>query len=279
MTRELVQSERVHIIAYNSTEQTRIRNLLISNGISLTKIDFLLRQTDDYWVRDNGPVFVYDAFDGKLTVSDWGFNGWGYDTPYYRDNTVPIGVASARGFPRFDLNELVLEGGAIEVDGSGVLMATRSSILEPMRNPGWSQGDVESYLTEILGVTKFIWLDGAPGGQADITDTPIDGFARFGLPGKLVTMSNVDLTYWGISPADINRLNAATDINGKPYTRVVLPLTQNNVRTTYGYNIGYKGSYVNFYVANNRVLMPTYNDPNDNVAKGILQAAFPGRIV
>jgi agmatine deiminase len=81
MTRELVQSERVHIVVYNATEQTRIRNILIRNGISLTKIDFLVRKTDDYWVRDNGPVFVYDLFDDRLTVSDWGFNGWGDDAP------------------------------------------------------------------------------------------------------------------------------------------------------------------------------------------------------
>ena len=280
MTRVLVQSEKVHIVAYNNAERTRIQLRLTQSGVPLTKVDFVIAKTDDFWVRDNGPIFVYDLLSaGKLSVSDWGFNGWGFDAPYFNDNRVPISVAVARGFQRIDVNELVLEGGAIEVDGDGVLMATRSSILEPDRNPGWTQQDTESYLTEILGVTKFIWLDGAPGGFEDITDTHIDGFARFGLPGTIVTMSSADLQYWGVSNVDISRLYSARDVAGRSYKRVLLPLTRNNVRTTYGYNLGYKGSYVNFYVSNGQVLMPTYNDPHDVIAKQILQTAFPNRVV
>jgi agmatine deiminase len=279
MTKTLILSEKVHIVAYNSTEVQRIKNVLTAAGVSLAKVDFVIRKSDDYWVRDNGPIFVRDLFDGRQKISDWGFNGWGYDAPYYKDNTVPIGIATARQIPRIDLNELVLEGGSVEVDGDGVLMATRSSILEPDRNPGWTQQEVESYLTEILGVTKFIWLDGQDGGWQDITDTHIDGFARFGHPGTIVTMSQQDLAYWGLSTQDINRLYAARDIANQPYNRVILPLTRNNVRTTYGYNVGFKGSYVNFYVSNGHVLMPTYGDPNDAVAKQILQTAFPDRTV
>ncbi len=278
MTRVLVQSERVHIIAYNTTERTRISQRLTSSGVSLANVDFVIRATDDCWVRDNGPLFVR-TLGGSQVISDWAFNGWGEDAPWYRDDTVPAGVAAARGFHRWDVNEIVLEGGAIEVDGGGVLMATRSSILEPMRNPGLTQAELEAYLTEVFGVVKFIWLDGAPGGWSDITDMHIDGFARFGMSGKLVTMSQSDLAYWGLAAVDIQRLYAARDIRNVPYQRVVLPLTRNSVVTTSGYNLGYKGSYVNFYVANRHVLMPTYNDPNDAAARQILQAAFPGRTV
>jgi agmatine deiminase len=181
--------------------------------------------------------------------------------------------------PRLDLNDVVLEGGAFEVDGDGVFMATRSSILEPERNPEMTQTELEAVLTENLGVRKFIWLNGAPGGQEDITDMHIDGFARFGPNGTLVTLRSADLSYWGVSAADVRTLAGASDVNGTPYRFVYLPLTANNVITTSGYNIGFKGSYTNYYVANTVVLVPTYNDPNDAAALSIIQQLYPERAV
>jgi agmatine deiminase len=275
MTRALVAHERVHIIVCNGSEKSRVQGLLTTAGISLSKVDFLIRRTDDVWVRDNGPVFVYDNLD-RLKITDWGFNGWGFDAPYSFDNSVPEAVASSLGVPRVNLNSTVLEGGSIEVDGYGMLMATRSSILEPFRN-NLTQAQIEASLRAQLGVTKFIWLDGADGGQDDITDTHIDGFARFGPNGTIVTMSAANLAYWGISPADINTLYSAKNLRNAPYSFVQLPLTANNVVTTYGFNLGYKGSYVNYYVANNVVLVPTYNDPNDTVAKNLLKQIYPDR--
>ncbi len=278
MTKALRQGEKVHIIAYNSAERTRITYLLLAAGVPTLNVDFLLRKTNDVWVRDNGPLFVYDN-DDNLRITDWGFNGWGYDTPYRADNTVPNGVANSLGLPRVDLNSVVLEGGAIEVDGKGVLMATRSSTLENERNPNLTQAEFESVLTTHLGVTKFIWLDGAYGGQDDITDMHIDGFARFGLNHTLVTMSRSDLSYWGLSGADINTLYQASNINGAPYRFVPLPLTAKNVVTTAGRSVGFKGSYVNYYVGNTVVLVPTYNDANDAVALNILRQLYPSRTV
>ncbi|WP_311741577.1 agmatine deiminase family protein, partial [Staphylococcus pseudintermedius] len=153
---------------------------------------------------------------------------------------------------------MVLEGGAIEVDGRGVLMATRSSTRERNRNAELSEAELEAVLRDQLGVSKFIWLDGKDGGKDDITDMHIDGFARFGTPDTLVTMSRADLREWGLSASDIDRLYRASDVDGKPYRFVQLPLTANDVVTTYGYELGYKGSYVNFYVGNTVVLMPEY---------------------
>jgi agmatine deiminase len=276
MTSALVQSERVHVIAYDAAERSRIQGLLAAAGVPLAGIDFLLRANDDCWVRDNGPIFVYSPL-GRLKVTDWGFNGWGLDTPFALDDTVPLAVATRVGVPRVDLGSTVLEGGAIEVDGNGVLMATRSSILEPDRNPGLSQAQLEDILRTNLGVTKFIWLDGAPGGQLDITDMHIDGFAMFGPAGTIVTMSSASLTYWGLSSADISRLFAASDVNNVPYSFVTLPLTAANVVTAYGFNVGFKGSYVNYYVANTVVLVPAYNDVNDVPARNILQQLYPDR--
>ena len=278
MTRALALSEKVHIVAYNAQEKSRITGMLLTAGVQLTNVDFLVRRTNDVWVRDNGPIFIFDN-NHKLKITDWGFNGWGFDTPYALDDTVPTGVAQSLGLPSVNLNNTVLEGGAIETDGNGVLMATRSSILEPQRNPGLTQAALEKTLTANLGVTKFIWLDGASGGTDDITDMHIDGFARFGPRGSLVTMSSSDLSYWGLSAADIRVLFGATGSSGNAYSFVRLPLTAKNVVTTSGYNIGFKGSYVNYYVANTAVLVPIYKDANDGLALSILQQLYPGRTV
>ena len=286
MTSALVGGEKVHIIAYNSTEQTRITNLLIAAGVNLSNVDFKLMQTNDVWVRDNGPIFVRDA-SGNLAIEDWGFNGWGGDYNYSLCNPIPTSVGTAIGKPVVNLNAtMVLEGGSYELDGNGVLLATKSSILTQtnsggalaIRNPGMTQTQAETILNQYIGATKFIWLDGFLGPD-DITDAHIDGFAKFANDSTLVTMNNIDLVYWGLSSNDINSLYAASDVNNNIYTKVFLPLTQNFVTTTYGNNLGYLGSYCNYYIANNVVLVPNYNDPNDAVANAIIQGLHPGRTV
>lgn len=180
---------------------------------------------------------------------------------------------------------MTIEGGSYEIDGKGVLLATKSSILTQtnsggalaIRNPGMTQTQAESILTQYIGATKFIWLDGFLGPH-DITDTHIDGFAKFANESTMVTMNNADLLYWGLSTSDISTLYAASDVN-VAYNKVYVPLTQNDIVTTYGKNLGYKGSYVNYYIANNVVLVPNYNDPNDAVANAIIQGLHPGRTV
>jgi len=277
MTRQLVQSENVHIIAYNSAERTRITNVLTAAGVPLTNVNFKLFQTNDVWVRDNGPIFVRNN-SGQLRIEDWGFNGWGNKTPFAKCNVIPASVGNSIGMSVVNLNSAMkIEGGGYEIDGNGVFMACKSSILNSNRNPGMTKAQAEAILTTNLGVTKFIWLDGVAG--LEITDMHIDGFARFGNPNTIVTMNNTDLLYWDVPQTDITKLYAATKTDGTPYNFVYLPLTQNNVTTTWGNNLGYKGSYVNFYTANNKVLVPFYNDPNDEVARSILQTLYPTKTV
>jgi agmatine deiminase len=286
MTSALVGSEKVHIIAYNTTEQTRITNLLTAASVSLTNVDFKLLQTNDVWVRDNGPIFVRDT-GGNLNIEDWGFNGWGGDYNYNLCNPIPTSVGTAISIPIINLNSImVVEGGSYEIDGNGVLLATKSSILTQtnsggalaIRNLGMTQTQAETILTQYIGATKFIWLDGFLGPD-DITDAHIDGFAKFADDSTLVTMNNADLLYWGLSLTDIATLYAASNVSNVAYNKVYVPLTQNNVVTTYGNNLGYKGSYCNYYIANNVVLVPNYNDPNDTVANAIIQGLHPGRTV
>ncbi len=276
MTAALVNSEKVHIIAYDTTEKNRIIALLNNENIPLAKIDFFIHQNDDVWIRDNGPIFVYDSQD-RLTILDFGFNGWGNDTVYSKCDAVPTAVAGDLSLPLVDLSALVLEGGAVEIDGKGTMMATRSSVTHASRNSTLSEAEIESYLTTYLGIQKFIWLDGVYG--SEITDMHIDGFVRFANSTTIVTMSNSDLLNWEVSQADINTLYAASDVNGVAYNFVYVPLTQNNVQTSSGKKLGYKGSYCNYYIANTVVLVPNYNDPHDSVANEIIQNLYPGKTV
>lgn len=274
MTNYLQAGEMVHIIAYDSTAVSAIVSVLNDADIPLTNIDFFIHQTDDVWSRDNGPMFVYDQED-QLTILDWGFNGWGEDTPYSLCDVIPEKISGDIGLPMVDLSAVVLEGGAVEHDGRGTLMATRSSITHPSRNPNLTEQQIEDTLSTYMGIGKFIWLDGIYG--LEITDMHIDGFVKFANDTTILTMNNADLKYWDLSDADIEVIYNATDIDNDPYEIVTVPLTKNNVITTYGDNLGYKGSYCNYYIGNEVVLVPTYNDPNDGIALDIIQALYPNR--
>ncbi len=284
MTSALVSNEKVHIIAYNSSEKDRIINLLTAATIPLTNVDFYIFQTNDVWIRDNGPIFVKDG-SGDLKIEDWGFNGWGGKYNYNLCDLIPTSIGNSTETPIVNLNSIMTnEGGAVEFDGNGVLLACKSSILSQspansVRNPGMTQMEAEAIFTQYLGVTKFIWLNGNVGDPNDVTDFHIDGFAKFVNDSIMITMNNADLTYWGTSAADITTLYGASNTNGQVYTKVYLPLTQNNVVTTSMTNLGYKGSYINYYVANGVVLVPNYNDPNDAVANTIIQEQYPERTV
>jgi len=233
MTEALIIGENVHIIAYNETEKSHIEFALGTAGVSMENVDILIAPNDDFWVRDNGPVFVYDT-DSVLHITDWGFNGWGNDTPYELCDEVPNLIATELNIPLIDLSAMVLEGGAIEIDGNGSMMATRSSITASDRNPNLSEEEIENYMTTYLGLTNFIWLDGMFGGWEDITDQHIDGFAKFHGTKTIVTMNEEDLDYWYVSADDIYTLYNATQPNGDTYDYVYLPLTDNNVITTWG---------------------------------------------
>jgi agmatine deiminase len=277
MTKALVVGEKVHIVAFNTTEKSRITNLLNKAGVPLTNIEFKIYETDDVWARDNGPIYVRDK-NGQLMIEDWGFNGWGEKAEYSLCDAIPTKIAADQNRPKIDLNEVMInEGGAIEIDANGTLLATKSAILNNNRNPNMTQTEAEEIFTKYLGVTNFIWLEGVAG--LEITDMHIDGFAKFANKNTLVTMSKNDLLYWQVPKADADKLYAAKNRNNVAYNIVQLPLTKNNVVTAYSKNLGYKGSYANYYIANTTVLVPNYNDPNDAIANQIIQKLYPTRTV
>ncbi|OPA79084.1 agmatine deiminase [Paenibacillus selenitireducens] len=276
MTSALSEGENVHIIAYDKYEKEYIYDLLYDEGIDMDKIDFYIVPTDDVWARDTAPIFVYDK-DNNLKLMDWGFNGWGKKTPYKKDALISNRLSKQLGMERIDLNEVVLEGGAFELDGNGTFLSTRSAVTNKNRNPKLSEAEIEEAIEENLGATNFIWLDGVPG--LDITDFHIDGFAKFHDKSTMITMKEADLEEWGVSDKDINTLMNAKNAFDKPYHYVYLPITKSNVVLDNGNNLGYKGSYINYYIGNTVVLVPNYNDPNDKIANDTIQKLYPDRKV
>jgi agmatine deiminase len=221
-------------------------------------------------VRDNGPLLVYDEND-NLTILDWAFNGWGSDTPYSLCYVIPASISSDTGIPRIDLSAMTLEGGFIEHDGEGIMIATRSSVTHSSRNPNLTETEteIETYLTTYLGLTNFICLDGVYG--QDITDHHIDGFVKFANDSTIITMDSTSLDYWLVTGAEINTIYNAANTEGEPYNIVYVPLTQNNVTIACGNNLPNKGSYCNYHIGNDAVIVPIYNDPNDSVALAIFK--------
>jgi agmatine deiminase len=182
---------------------------------------------------------------------------------------------------------MVLEGGAIETDGNGTFLLTKSSLLvqanqrkkiHAIRNPGLTQQTADSILHAYLGAEKLVWLDGFVDTD-DITDGHIDGFARFGLNNTLFTMSEEDLSYWGVTAKDQEILKNLKNVSGQAFSIVNLPLTANNVFNKKGIDLGFRGSYLNFYIANGVVLVPVFNDPNDQKAIELLQTHCTERTI
>ncbi len=277
ITKALSANEKVHIIVYNESEKVKVLKMLEYENINTKNIDFSIYPTDDFWVRDNGPIFVKDK-NYKLVIQDWGFNAWGKNAKYGFCNQIPSKIAKDKNIEIVDLNnQLILEGGAVEIDGDGTLMATKSAILNANRNPKINQIQLEELLTKYFGVTNFVWLTGVK--KLEITDMHIDGFARFVNSQTIITMSKNDLEYWDVPKDDINILFTARNKNNKSYRRVFLPLTKETVTTDYGRKLAYKASYLNFYVANKVVLVPNYNDQNDEIANAIIQKQYPDRKV
>lgn len=273
MTKQLISSETVNIIAYNEKEKASIIRTLTLNGVALDNIGIFIAASNDVWVRDTGPIFVKDG-DGKLFIADFAFDGWGEKCDFDLDDKIPQAISGATAIPRLDISDFVLEGGSVELDGNGTCMATLSSVVSKNRNPDLSVKDAEYYISKYLGATNFIWLDGVT--DEDITDAHIDGMARFYDSNTILTVSENDFLelYESIKPSDYHKLSSAKNADGQKYELVNLPLTAKNVK-----GLDYKGSYLNFYIANNIIIMPTYGDANDVSAQNILAELYPSKTI
>ena len=284
MTQVLHEHETVHVVVPDERRQEHVYQQMAYYGFEQGSIELRVLPTDDVWARDSGPIFLVND-EGELAATDWNFNGWGERYPYQKDAKVPAGIAEMLSIPLLTA-PITLEGGGIEVNGRGTLLATRSSIANPNRNPHHTLGEIEEALREYLCVDHFIWLSGKDG-MGD-TDFHIDGAARF-VDESTVLYSWTDDTSHPRYPyfeQHLLELQRAVTESGKPLTLVPVPVTEARIYATAGgpsagpFELTPSlGLYANYYVANNVVLVPVYGDANDAKAQAIIAEHFPGRKV
>lgn len=224
----------------------------------------------DIWLRDTAPIFVKSR-EGETLAATFAFNGWGDKYILPHDKEVSARVAQASGFKLIP-HDFILEGGSIDVDGLGLGLTTEQCLLNPNRNPQLNKVEIETKLKTALGLQKIIWI--TEGLINDHTDGHIDTIARFVAPGKVVCMqtSNEEDPNFPLLEQIANELKAATDLQGKPLEVIRIPSP--------GMILDEEGelmpaSYVNFYIGNASVVVPTYGSPSDSEAVAAIAKLFP----
>jgi agmatine deiminase len=289
IVRLLAAHERVHLVLENSAAERRVRSMLTRSGANLDQVSFHRWPTDRSWTRDSGPIFVRNA-QGRVGLTNWHFNAWAKYDDWKLDDKLPGRVAKLLGCPHWQPvvqktnavkrqndngTKCVLEGGAIDVNGAGLMLATEECLLSDVqrRNPGLGREQLERIFSDYLGIDRVIWLD--RGIVGDDTHGHVDDLARFVGPETIVTVVEPDVRDANHAPLaeNLRRLKAARTPKGKPFTIVELPLPRAVVFR--GQRL--PASYANFYIANGVVLVPTFHDPNDRVALNALAELFPDR--
>jgi len=238
------------------------------------KVEILEMALDDSWARDFGPTFLKNG-KGRLSGVQWSFNAWGRKYhPYTNDASFARRVLELIGAPVYAA-PLVCEGGALNADGEGTVITTEQCLLNPNRNPGRTKEQVEEILRLHVGARKVIWLKGV---FSDLeTDGHIDNIACFASPGRAILGMPAAKSHPDYAPVQEARqaLKAARDAQGRPLEIVALPQPKKPRQSWSGRLLAM--SYVNFYLANGAVVMPAFDDPNDEGARIILAQCFPGR--
>ncbi|MEU8513978.1 agmatine deiminase family protein [Kitasatospora sp. NPDC048722] len=243
-------------------------------GSSVEVIELMV---DDLWARDTGPTFVTGP--QGLTGVDLGFNGWGDKQTHANDGQVARNLLAHYGVTRVQA-PITGEGGAIEVDGEGTLMATESSWVNDNRNPGKTRDQIEAGFKDLLGVQKVLWFEGVAG--QDITDCHVDALARFAEPGTVVLhrpAADTPPDIWSTaSDQALQVLKSSTDARGRSLKVVELPEPDFDLVQGAGKN--FLASYINYYVCNGGVIVPRFGDrtADDNAAR-IIGDLHPGRKV
>ncbi|GAA5020623.1 agmatine deiminase family protein [Kitasatospora paranensis] len=243
---------------------------LCGDGVTVVEMPI-----DDSWFRDSAPIFVLDE-GGRRAGVDFRFNAWGgKHHPWDADDRISGLLLEHLGQPAVR-SEMILEGGAVTVDGEGTLITTEQCLLHPNRNPGLSRTEIEDELKARLGVSKVIWLP--YGGLLDTeTDGHVDGVCAFVAPGKVVVQLPADPGHPDYARMRANRavLEATTDAKGR--TLEIVDLPQAAFVQVDGKEV--EVGYLNFYLANGGVVVPVADHPEDEGALAVIAAANPGRKV
>lgn len=272
--RALSPHETVCILVQNSALQHRAQAMLKRAGVDLAHVQFHRIHTDRVWTRDSGAIFVTDRQHRRLATC-WRFNGWAKYPNHRQDARVASTMARLTGTESFSVQwqgrDIVMEGGAIDVDGEGTLMCTEECLLSDVqaRNPGLDRRDLEQVFADALGIRRVLWL--GRGIAGDDTHGHVDDLARFVAPGRVLLCQEPN----GKDPNHAPLQENLERLEGEKVEVVPLPMPAPLVFE--GQRL--PASYANFYIGNDVVLMPTFNDPQDRVALGILADCFPGRRV
>ncbi len=286
--RVLAEGERVCLIVKDAKEEERARAMLKDAGVNLAQVTMHFAATNRTWMRDSGPTFLTreNPQGGRSRLLlDWKFNAWAKYPNHALDDKVPQKIAEVLGLPCIQpvfhkdgkARRVVLEGGAIDVNGKGTLLATEECLLSDVqaRNPGFTHEDYEQVFAEYLGAGHVVWL--GKGIAGDDTHGHVDDIARFVREDTVVAVTTSDRADPDYTPLQQNlrTLRTARDQSGRQLTVVALPMP----RAVRHRGERLPASYANFLIANKTVLVPTFNDPNDRIALNILAALFPGREV
>jgi len=273
MVEALIESEQVCINVSNGAHEAEVRSVL--HGLPMERITFYRIPTNEPWCRDHGPIFLTRVEgSSRLAIVDWDYNAWGNKyPPFDLDEVVPTRVAEILKLPVF-YPHMILEGGSIDVNGTGALLTSESCLLNKNRNPNLSRDEIEQCLRDYLGVSEILWLgDGIAG---DDTDGHIDDLTRFVSERRLITVIEENRDDENYEPLQQNLVRLREmKIDGRKLDILTLPMPKKIVRE----GLRLPASYANFYVANTRVLVPTFADANDEAALSVLRQCFPDRRV
>jgi agmatine deiminase len=270
MVEALLTSEPVCINICNRAHEAEARQVL--EGLPFDRLTFYRIPTNEPWCRDHGPIFLTRKEEPQVAIVDWDYNAWGGKyLPCDLDDVVPTRVGEILGLPVF-YPRMILEGGSIDVNGAGALLTSESCLLNPNRNPTLTRAEIEQRLRDYLGVGDILWL--GDGIEGDDTDGHVDDLARFVGERKVVTVveENRDDPNYEPLRENLARLRAMK-WNGAALEVITLPMPARIVRE----DLRLPASYANFYIANECVLLPTFNDANDGIAAATLQGVFPTR--
>ena len=280
IVRKIGAGETVYVLVNSAVAQKEALRYLARAGADAGRVEFVVHPTDRGWTRDSGPIFVRRGSD--TAIVHFHFNAWAKYPDWQKDRRVPERAAKRLGVPLFEARagggEFVLEGGGIDVNGRGTLLTTEECYLDPkiqVRNPGLGRAGMEAALRDNLGVKNVFWL---PGGVAgDDTHGHVDDICRFVNPRTVVLIREDD-------PHDVNyrplaenweRIRDLQLEDGSKPEVVALPTPA----PLFFDGDRLPASYANFYFSNAAVIVPTFNDPNDRRALGILAELIPDRPV
>jgi len=282
MVRQIAPGEIVRILVNNRTEETRARQRLSRVGCDLRRVEFITHPTNRSWTRDTGPTFVRHGRK-ETAIVHFNFNAWAKPkVDWQKDRKIPETAARLLRKKLFRAahagQPFVLEGGGIEVNGRGTVLTTEECYLDPqvqVRNPGLTRQDYETAFKKYLGAKNIFWLAAGPAG--DDTHGHVDDICRFVDARTVVLVKETnrrDVNYRALA-ANWERIRDLRLEDGSKPKVVALPMPGplffNGSRLP--------ASYANFYIANATVIVPTFNDPNDRVALGILGELFRDRPV